>query len=394
MRSGPSVKRARNHADVSEMAGSTRSVAFLLPQFHTIPENDRWWGEGFTEWSNVLPATPRFPGHEQPHVPGELGAYDLRDPDTRAAQAHLAREHGVDAFCYYHYWFNGHRLLHEPFDAVLASGEPDLPFLLCWANENWTRAWNGSDRDVLIAQHYDDEDDRAHLRHLAPAFADPRYVRVDGKPIFLVYRASRLPDPRRTTDNWRAEAQRLGLGELHLARVESFSDERGDPRRLGFDSAVEFQPNWRQIRASAMQAGIRRIGRKLRVSRFEPPFTTYDYHSLVEGALTAIPPQYPRSPCVTPRWDNSPRRGRGAVIVTDSTPEAYAAWVHQVVDRDAPELLFVNAWNEWGEGAHLEPCEQWGRAYLEAHRDAVRGSGPSANPGSTGDAVHECRNGR
>jgi hypothetical protein len=359
----------------------TRSIAFYLPQFHPIPENDRWWGDGFTEWRNTDTATPLFPAHEQPHVPGELGAYDLRDADTRAAQAELAGAHGIDAFCYYHYWFNGHRLLHEPFDAVLASGEPDFPFVLCWANENWTRAWNGSDADVLIAQRYGDDDDTAHLRHLAPAFADPRYLRVDGKPLFVVYRASRLPDPRRTTDLWRAEAARLGLGDLFLARVESYSNERGDPTRLGFDAAIEFQPNWRQMRSSAVRAGVRRITRRLGITRFDPPFTTYDYGTLAQGALAAPAPPYLRYPCVTPRWDNSPRRATGAVILTGSNPARYGDWVRGTLARDEPELLFVNAWNEWGEGAHLEPCERWGRAYLDAHRDAV--AQPAATPRST-----------
>jgi lipopolysaccharide biosynthesis protein len=371
VRCASAVKRPGGDADVLGVSGSTRSIAFYLPQFHPTPENDRWWGEGFTEWRNTAAATPRFAGHEQPHVPGELGSYDLRDPETRAAQARLAREHGIDAFCYYHYWFNGHRLLHEPFDAVLESGEPDLPFVLCWANENWTRAWNGSDADVLIAQHYSDADDLAHLRHLAPALADPRYLRVDGKPLFLVYRASRLPDPRRTTDLWRNEAARLGLGELHLVRVESFSNERGDPTRLGFDAAVEFQPNWRQIRSSAVRAGARRVAHQLGITRFDPPYTTFPYQQLVDGALAAPDPRYVRYPCVTPRWDNSPRRTTGAVILTGSTPARYGDWVSSTLARREPELLFVNAWNEWGEGAHLEPCDQWGRAYLEAHRDAV-----------------------
>jgi len=352
-------------------AQRTRSIAFYLPQFHQIPENDQWWGPGFTEWTNTRKARARFAGHQQPSSPGELGYYDLRSPETRAAQAELAGAHGIDAFCYYHYWFNGHRLLHEPFDAVLASGEPDFPFVLCWANENWTRAWNGSDRDVLMEQHYSDADDVDHLRHLAAAFADPRYVRVDGKPLFLVYRAARLPDARRTTDLWRAEASRLGIGELFLARVESFSTERGDPRPGGFDAAIEFQPQWRQIRSSVVRSAARRVTQQFGSTRFDRPYNTFDYSTLVERALRAPVPDYPRSPCVTPRWDNSPRRESGAVILTGSTPEAYGEWVTRTLAAHEPDLLFVNAWNEWGEGAHLEPCKRWGRAYLEAHRNAV-----------------------
>ena len=208
----------------------TRSVAFYLPQFHAIPENDRWWGEGFTDWRNTAEATPRFDGHYQPHIPGELGYYDLRAPEARAAQAELASVYAVDAFCYYHYWFSGRRLLEQPFDAVLHSGEPDHPFALCWANEAWTRSWSGGG-EILVEQRYDEADDLAHVRWLVAAFTDPRYVRVDGKPLFLVYRAGQLPDAHRTTDLWRAEASRLGIGELFLARVESFRTEHTDPGR-------------------------------------------------------------------------------------------------------------------------------------------------------------------
>jgi lipopolysaccharide biosynthesis protein len=353
------------------MTPRTRSVAFYLPQFHPIPENDRWWGAGFTEWHNTAKAQPLFAGHQQPHVPAELGYYDLRSAETREAQAELARSHGIDAFCYYHYWFAGRRLLERPFDEVLRSGTPTLPFCLCWANESWTRTWDGSNRSVLLPQRHSPDDDLAHIRHLAPALADPRYLRIGGRPLFLVYRASELPDPRRTTDVWRDEAGRLGIGDLHLARVESLSNERGDPVELGFDSAVEFQPDWRRLRASRTQRAIRHFAHSLGTTHFDPPYTTLDYAQLVGAASSAPPPEYARFPCVTPGFDNTPRRARGAVVLTNSSPQRYGDWVTRTVHTREPELLFVNAWNEWGEGAHLEPCERWGRGYLEAHRDAV-----------------------
>ena len=353
------------------MTSRTRSVAFYLPQFHPIPENDRWWGAGFTEWHNTAKAQPLFAGHQQPHVPAELGYYDLRSAETREAQAELAHTHGIDAFCYYHYWFGGRRLLERPFDEVLRSGTPTLPFCLCWANESWTRAWDGSNRSVLMEQRHSPADDLAHIRHLAPALADARYLRIGGRPLLLVYRASELPDPRRTTDVWRDEAQRLGIGDLHLARVESLSNERGDPVELGFDSAVEFQPDWRRLRASRTQRAIRRFARALGTTHFDAPYTTLDYAKLVDAASSAPPPEYARFPCVTPGFDNTPRRARGAVVLTNSSPQRYGDWVARTLRTREPELLFVNAWNEWGEGAHLEPCERWGRAYLEAHRDAV-----------------------
>ncbi|MCW8926765.1 MAG: glycoside hydrolase family 99-like domain-containing protein, partial [Xanthomonadales bacterium] len=189
-----------------------RLIALYLPQFHPIPENDRFWGEGFTEWHNVKKAKPLFPGHHQPHVPKDLGYYDLRHEDTRIAQAEMARQYGIEGFCYYHYWFNGHRLLEHPLQEVLNSGRPDFPFCICWANENWTRRWDGKDREILMQQNYSEQDDRDHIRTLIPIFQDPRYIRINGKPFFLVYRTSDLPDPARTAEIWREEARNAGLG--------------------------------------------------------------------------------------------------------------------------------------------------------------------------------------
>ncbi len=208
---------------------ASRVIAFYLPQFHPIPENDAWWGAGFTEWTNVRKARPLFPGHYQPHVPADLGYYDLRDPGARQAQADLARAYGIYGFCYYHYWFNGKRLLSQPFDAVLESGKPAFPFCLCWANHHWNRAWDGQATQLLMQQTYSAQDDLAHIRWLAPAFRDARYIRVAGKPLFLVYNASDLPDALRTTSLWRDEAHRLGMGDLFLVKVESFTDRRGSP---------------------------------------------------------------------------------------------------------------------------------------------------------------------
>jgi lipopolysaccharide biosynthesis protein len=353
-------------------------VAFYLPQFHPIPENDEWWGTGFTEWRNVAKARPLFPGHYQPHLPGQLGFYDLRVPEVRAAQASLARDHGVSAFCYYHYWFNGRRLLERPFAEVLSSGEPDFPFLLCWANENWTRVWDGSSREVLMPQAYSDEDDVAHFAWLATAFRDPRYLRVSGKPVFLVYRASQLPDPRRTTDTWRREAQRLGIGELYLCRVDSFGSEHAvPPAEWGFDAEVGFIPEYGTLglplRRSLAWKALRRAGLTAMGYRRN---NVFDYAAVVLEMLARPAAPYPRLPCVTVAWDNSARRRENAVIYRDATPEAYERWLRTELERlrartDVPHLMFVNAWNEWAEGSHLEPDAKWGRAYLEATQRAV-----------------------
>jgi lipopolysaccharide biosynthesis protein len=351
-----------------------QALAFYLPQYHPIAENDAWWGPGFTEWRNVAPAQPQFAGHAQPRQPADLGYYDLRVPEVRAAQAALARAAGLHAFCYYHYWFNGRRLLEQPFEAVLASGQPDFPFCLCWANENWTRTWDGHSGVNLIEQVYSADDDRAHLRALAPAFGDPRYVRVDSRPLFLVYRASRLPDPRQTTDRWRAEARALGLGELFLCRVESFPEDRADPRPLGFDAAVEFQPDWLQL-----PPPLRRTPAWQRLRRWglaEPGYgqhRVYSYPALVAAARRKPPADYVRFPCVMPGWDNSARRKQDAVIFVDSSPDRYEAWLRAVATEVQPlpsgeRLLFINAWNEWGEGCYLEPDAAHGHAYLDATR--------------------------
>jgi lipopolysaccharide biosynthesis protein len=351
----------------------TRLIAFYLPQFHPIPENDEWWGKGFTEWRNVVQAKPLFKGHYQPQLPGELGYYDLRLAETREAQANLARIFGIHGFCYYHYWFNGRRLLERPFQQVLDTGKPDFPFCLCWANESWTRAWDGRTGEYLIQQKYSDEDDRAHLQWLAKAFQDERYIRVQGKPLFLVYRACDLPNPKQTTDIWRAEAKRLGLGELYLCRVESnFEDERGDPRALGFDAAVEFQPDALALGEPEQRTKQWENRRKLGLaSTAFAKNHIWDYGQVAQQMLEKPNPVYPLFPAVMTGFDSSPRRKSRAHIFRNGSPELYESWLRAVIARvraRKPEerIVFINAWNEWAEGAHLEPDARYGRGYLEA----------------------------
>ena len=355
-----------------------RLIAFYLPQYHPIAENDKWWGEGFTDWHNVAKAKPLFRGHQQPHVPGELGYYDLRDPGARTAQAALAREHGVFGFCYYHFWFNGKRLLERPLQEVLSSGQPDFPFCLCWANENWTRVWDGGDREVIVAQTYSRDDDRAHIKNLIPAFRDARYIRINGKALFLVYRAEELPDPVRTTDIWREEAHRSGIGDLFLARVESFV-AGVDPRSIGFDAAVEFAPEWRKVgRHHRRERNPYRFFAKMGL--FEDAYRKHRivrYEVLADDMLARELPGYPFFRCVTPGFDNSARRSEGAAILVHGTPEIYENWLNQVARETCERyqgeerIVFINAWNEWAEGNHLEPDEKRGRAYLEATRRVV-----------------------
>lgn len=355
-----------------------RAIAFYLPQYHPIPENNEWWGAGFTEWSNVTKARPLFPGHYQPHFPADLGFYDLRLPEVREAQADMAREHGIHGFCYYHYWFNGRRILERPFNEVLASGKPDLPFCLCWANENWTRVWDGGSRHVLLEQRYGPEDDLAHIESLIPAFRDPRYIRVDGRPLFLVYRTELLPDPKATASIWREAARRAGLGDLYLVRVEGF--KRGvDPAEHGFDAAVEFAPDGNDMGALKYHRGF--AGLLSRMGVLPKAFArnrVASYQALARGMASRPMTPYKQFRCVTPMWDNTARRKENARIIVDSTPALYEDWLRkmaaQTLARQQGEerLVFINAWNEWAEGNHLEPDLKWGRAYLEATRRALR----------------------
>ena len=363
-----------------------RVIAFYLPQFHPIPENDQAWGNGFTEWTNVVRAKPIFTGHYQPHLPADLGFYDLRVPEVREAQAELARTHGVSGFCYYHYWFNGRRLLYRPFDEVLRSGSPDFPFCLCWANENWTRRWDGGNDVVLVPQEHSLEDDQRHIEHLLPAFRDRRYIKIDGRPLLLIYRTALLPAPAATAALWRKRVEQAGFPGLYLARVESWADYT-DPRSIGFDAGVEFAPDF-GVAASPpigqrwdLLGKIRyRWRRALRLhSRLYDDNVIRLYETLVER-MTAKPAStsYPRFRCVTPGWDNSPRRGAvGARILHGSTPQAYETWLKAMVCdtrrsyTDDKQILFINAWNEWGEGNHLEPDQRWGREYLAATQRAL-----------------------
>lgn len=360
-----------NHSEV-------RLIAFYLPQYHPIPENDAWWGKGFTEWRNVAKARPLFKGHYQPHIPADLGFYDLRLAETRQAQADLARAYGIYGFCYYHYWFNGKELLERPLNEVLSSGQPDFPFCICWANENWTRRWDGGERDILMQQVYSPEDDLAHIKRLLPFLQDPRYIAVNGKPLLLIYRIDELPNPSQTAEIWQTEARRAGLPGLYLAHVISSGVHEPDPALYGCEAAIEFQPDWRNL---PKPIPPRRRGLRRRISPNDPYAVhgIYRYPELVEAALSRPDPSYKVFPCVTPSWDNAPRRRRAAQIFIDSSPELYGYWLRQAIQttcrRHSGEerIVFINAWNEWAEGNHLEPDLRWGHAYLEATRDALFG---------------------
>jgi len=339
-----------------------RAIAMYLPQFHRVPENDRWWGEGFTEWTNVRRARPMFAGHEQPHEPHpDLGYYDLADEGVLERQAELARRHGIHGFCFYHYWFAGRRILERPVERLLAGGRPDLPFCLCWANENWTRTWDGLDREILLEQRHSPESDERFLAELLPALHDRRYITVEGRPLLAVYRAGLLADARATAERWRRIAERSGLPGLFLAAVHSF--DRTDPRDFGFDAAIQFPP----LQIPALNLASHRPPGMAR----EFAGAVLDYAAAMRHSLARELPDYPLFRGVMPGWDNTPRRMERATIWADASPEQYGRWLAAAVERmrreQPPErqLVFINAWNEWGEGAHLEPDLRHGYRYLE-----------------------------
>lgn len=342
-------------------------VAFYLPQFHPIEQNDAWWGKGFTEWRNVTRALPQFEGHVQPRLPADLGFYDLRNPQIMREQATLAQEYGIGAFCFYYYWFSGTTLLESPLRQWLADDSIDMPFCLCWANENWARRWDGRSEDILIGQQHSAEDDIAFISHVSDYLRDRRALKVDGKPMLLVYRPHLLPDARATAQRWRQWCRENDIGEIHLAYVQGF--ERPDPREIDFDAAVEFPPNMSNPRSLTADQYL-----------INPEFhgDVRDWRELASEIGARALPDYPLYPGVNPGWDNEARRsGRGRVYL-HASPRGYRDWlsktIHQRLAPVAPaeKLVFINAWNEWAEGAVLEPDLRLGHAYLEATRQALR----------------------
>ena len=341
-----------------------RAIAMYLPQFHPVEENDTWWGKGFTEWRATSRARPAFEGHLQPHEPADLGFYDLRVPEVREAQANLAREYGIHGFCYYHYWFDGKRILERPLDEVLGLGSPDFPFCLAWANEPWVRSWTGQPDDTLVPQSYGEGWETRFFLDTLPYLKDPRYIRVKGMPLLLVSRALAIPDVGRCAAIWRGLATLHGLDGLYLAAVQS--KDMVDPRLCGFDAAVEFPPFGAPI--------LRYPNASLPGKAPEFQGTVASYEGFVDTCLEKDNPPYTWFRGVMPGWDNSPRRGNHAMLFADGSPAIYERWVSGVSRwtrrhrEDSERLVFVNAWNEWGEGAHLEPDLASGHAYLEATR--------------------------
>jgi len=351
-----------------ERLTDVRLIAFYLPQYHPIPENDQWWGTGFTEWRNVGKAVPNYVGHYQPRVPADLGYYDLRIADVMDQQAELAKRYGLFGFCFYYYWFAGRRMLELPIERLLTTNRPDVPFCLCWANENWTRRWDGQDNEVLMAQYHSYEDDEGVIQDLIRFMRHPNYIRVNGRPLLLVYRVALFPDFARTAEHWRATCRRVGLGEIYLAFVESFdmNAQPVDPARYGCDAAVEFPPHG--------------MGdpKPLDVQILNPAFqgVVNDYREVALRYCQRPAASHVRFRGLMPGWDNTARRQDLSYCFEHSTPGAFQAWAEHAIEETRTtksgeeRIVFVNAWNEWAEGAYLEPDRRFGHTYLEALKNA------------------------
>ena len=348
---------------------ATRVLAFYLPQFHPTPENDLWWGRGFTEWTNVAKARPSYEGHTQPHLPADLGFYDLRNPDALRAQADLARRYGIDGFCVYYYNFGARRVLDRPLEIVRAN--PDIPFhwCLCWANENWTRHWDGGEHAILLEQNYDAPTLSSIIADAVSQARDPRYITVHGKPLFLVYRPLQIPDPQHFARLCRAAFATAGFPGVQLAYVESMEavNKAIRPADIGFDAAVEFPPHGLAIPATDA----------VNITKQDWAGYRYDYPKTAAAFVNREGVPYTRYPAIFPAWDNTPRQPLRGTSFDQTSPASFQAYAEEKLDEirrfhmHDERLLFVNAWNEWAEGAHLEPDTTHGHQYLETLRDTL-----------------------
>ena len=343
-------------------------IAFYLPQFYPFPENDLWWGRGFTEWTNVSKAVPQFIGHYQPRLPGELGFYDLRLQDVQRRQVELAKNYGIYGFCFHYYWFNGKRLLDKPLDQFIDDPQIDFPFCICWANENWTRKWDGRSSEILISQEHSFDYDKLVVHDFVKLFSNPRYIRVDGRPLLIVYRSDILRDAKATLEYWRKYSIVQGTGDPYIVMAQTFGCI--DPRPDGFDAAVEFPPH--------NGAVIPEISNELTFLNNQYQGNVYRYSEMVSTSIERIKREpYPRFNTVSPGWDNDSRRPGNGLTFTGSTPDLYARWLDDACrfaisnKPESERVVFINAWNEWAEAAYIEPDRKFGYAYLQATTDVA-----------------------
>lgn len=354
--------------------GDPKLIAYYLPQMHPTPENDAWWGRGVTEWNNVSRAVPQYVGHYQPRLPGELGFYDLRLKENLQRQIELAKMYGIYGFSWYYYWFDGKRLLDRPLDMFIDDLSLDFPFCICWANESWTKGFFGSSKEVIMKQNETEESYRNFIKDAVRYLRDKRYITVQGKKLLIVYKPHDVPNCKRVLDYWREYCKKNDVGDLHIVGCWT-GIEKNDILELGFDAAAEFQPGSLQPYNGKINSSIPFINDQFIGE-------VYSYKKIVNEKF------YQKNfsnkkmyNAVMPMWDNTPRRNnRGNVIFDGATPALYKEWLKDIISHykkdlsNEQDIIFINAWNEWGEGAYLEPDRYYGYAYLQSTRDAIEES--------------------
>ena len=373
-------------------------IAFYLPQFHAFPENDEWWGKGFTEWTNVKSAKPLFKGHYQPRIPLNKNYYNLTDVNALKWQADIAKKHGIYGFCYYHYWFDGHMLMEKPMELMLENKEVDLPFCICWANENWTKAWAQHSRKVLIAQTYGDRKDwERHFNYLLPFFKDKRYIYKDGMPVFVIYRPELIPTLRPMLELWDQLAKQNGLkGIVYMYQQHDYDHRTADTGDL-FSYAIEYEPG--RVRGYypkfpkkeqqicslkiSFRRGLNLLVNKLHLKQTKLSSVCYSYDDAWKRILALKPTDNKLMPGAFVDWDNTPRYKSRASIFQGATPEKFEQYLTQQIcharDDYKKDMIFMFAWNEWGEGGYLEPDEKYGYGMLEAVHNALDKTGELEN---------------
>lgn len=352
------------------------AIAFYLPQFHPTEHNDEWWGKGFTEWTNVAKAKPLFCGHYQPKIPADLGFYDLRIPKVRSNQVELAKKAGVTGFCYYHYWFgNGHQELELPFNEVVQSGEPDFPFCLCWANETWSRKfWNkdgnvAQKQDLAIQQYLGILDNTNHFMSLISAFKDKRYIKFEGKPIFMIYKPLNIPNFEELCDLWNKLAHENGLPGIHfIAYTTDIENEYSELKRLGFNTVCSCRIGY------GKQCFVEKYLRKIFSVIFNIP-RVFSYKTMYPqfiGQEEVIKEDV--YPTLIPNWDHTPRSKEHGYLYQNATPKLFyehACDVLRKIKNKKNVVFFIKSWNEWGEGNYMEPDLRYGHGYINALKDAI-----------------------
>jgi len=365
------------HSSASINEKKVRIICYYLPQFHPIPENDLWWGKGFTEWTNVTKARPLFPGHYQPRLPSDLGFYDLRVPEVRIAQAEMAKYYGIEGFCYWHYWFAGKRLLERPFQEVLKTGEPDFPFCLGWANESWTGIWHGLSDKVLMEQTYPGpKDEESHFYANLEAFHDKRYITIEGKPIFYVYKPHNLPEAKRFVDHWNTLAIKTGLKGIYF--IGEDHTLTWNPIENGFDASVPHLGTG-FYKLIMIHKKFIKIFKKIRYDymyKYLHVPNIFPYKNFIIHGSADLSKDFLQYPCALANWDNTPRSGRRGYILSNSTPDLFKVYLQiitkQVSDRELDRrIIFIKSWNEWAEGNYLEPDQKYGSQFLQVIKEVL-----------------------